>query len=212
MTHRPFLHLAVLLVAMPLTLVTVQAQDLANATNIYAFSKPFQASDMVLENLRGGRVALSDLRGKVVLVHFWKIQCPACRVEEPLLEWLRKSYGPYGLEILGVNLSDSPKSIATHAVGRGFGFPVLFDKAGAFRFESVSFSGKTAAFVVNPAREAIFEVPGLPTTYVVDCSGKLVARSVGPARWNSAEAVAFIQKLVTDRRNCMIANGFGKLY
>ena len=63
-----------------------------------------------LTTILAGRVSLQDFRGKVVLLHFWSVQCPACRIEEPLLEKLKQAFGPSGLEILGVNLVDHASS------------------------------------------------------------------------------------------------------
>ena len=69
-----------------------QSGNLASTSNIYTYPKPFKASNMVLQNLYGQRVSLNDYKGKVVLLHFWKIQCPACKIEKPLLQWLKKNY------------------------------------------------------------------------------------------------------------------------
>ena len=192
--------------------VTAQAADLASSANIYTYKQPFKASNLVLQDVAGQKVSLNDYKGKVVLLHFWKIRCPACKVEEPLLKWLRNTYGRFGLEILSVNLVDPPKAIAQYAAAKGCRYPVLFDQSKGFRFASVPFAGKRVSFVVNPAQEAILEVPGLPTTYVVDCGGNLVARSVGPARWDANQATTFIRGLISDRKNCLASRGFGKVY
>jgi peroxiredoxin len=191
---------------------TTQASDLASTANIYKYKQPFKASNLVLQNMNGQKVSLNDYKGKVVLLHFWKIRCPACRVEEPLLKWLKNTYGKFGLEILSVNLVDPPKAIAKYAAAKGCQYPVLCDQSKGFRFASVPFAGKRLSFVVNPAQEAILEVPGLPTTYVVDCRGNLVARSVGPARWNANQATTFIRSLISDSKNCLASRGFGKVY
>ena len=44
------------------------------------------APDFVLPRLGGGRVGLSDLRGKVVVLNFWATWCPHCIEELPSLE------------------------------------------------------------------------------------------------------------------------------
>jgi hypothetical protein len=99
-------------------------------------------------------------------------------------------------------LVDSPQEIAQHTATTKPTFPMLFDGGAGFSLKMVDIAGKRTAFVLNPAREAILEVPGFPTTYIVDCSGLTVGYSVGVARWDDGSAQAFIQSLVGDRRHC----------
>ena len=176
--------------------------DLASTTNIFLYPKPYKMADLALKNCTGKMVSLRDYRGKVVLLHFWSIRCPACRMEEPLLQALKKSFGPAGLEILGVNLVDPPAAVISHAARHRIPYPVLFDGGRGFNLQAVTVGRKRTAFLVNPANEAILEVPGFPTTYVIDCRGNVVGYSIGPARWNHRNAVAFIQKLVAQTRTC----------
>jgi thiol-disulfide isomerase/thioredoxin len=100
------------------------ADPIADA-NIFMFQKPQTVADLVLANNQGRNVSLKDYKGRVVLLHFWSINCPACRMEEPLLHDLKKSFGPAGLEILGVNLVDPPEQAVWHASNKKFPFPVL---------------------------------------------------------------------------------------
>jgi thiol-disulfide isomerase/thioredoxin len=178
------------------------AYDLSAAANIALYPKPYRVSNLVFNNSRGRTVSLKDYKGKVVLLHFWSINCPACRYEEPLLEGLKKRFGHAGLEILGVNLVDPPKSVVSHAARKRPPFPVLFDGGRGFTLKVVTMAGKRTAFLLNPAQEAILEVPGFPTTYIIDCRGNAVGYSVGPARWNNAQAVDLIRRLIAQSRNC----------
>jgi thiol-disulfide isomerase/thioredoxin len=191
-----------------------EASELASAANIFMFPKPLGVSDMVLKNSFGKSVSIRDFKGKVVLLHFWSIQCPACHMEEPQLDRVKRTFGPSGLEILGVNLVDQPQAIVNHCASNRLPFPVLFDGGGGFSLKAVNIGGKTTAFVVNPRQEAILEVPGFPTTYILDCRGDAVAYSIGAARWDHRSAVSLIQSLIANRRTCF-ADGsrtFGNLF
>jgi thiol-disulfide isomerase/thioredoxin len=176
------------------------AADLASTANISLYPKPYKMSDIVLRDASGRTVNLRDYRGKVVLLHFWSINCPACRMEEPVLESLKRALGPAGLEILGVNLVDNPRDVIHHAVQFRLPFPVLYDGGRGFALKIVTMAGKQTAFLLNPAQEAILEVPGFPTTYIIDRGGKAVGYSVGPARWNNRAALAFIRNLLGGSR------------
>jgi thiol-disulfide isomerase/thioredoxin len=182
---------------------TLNAADLASTANISMYPRPMPVSDLALRNSSGQNVSLSDFKGKVVLLHFWSIQCPACKLEEPLLDSLKKSFGPAGLEILGVNLVDPPQAVINYVAANKMPFPVLFDGGAGFSLKIVNMSGKNTAFVVNPRQEAILEVPGFPTTYIVDCRGSAVGYSVGAARWDNTGAVGLLQGLISDRKTCL---------
>lgn len=64
------------------------------------------APDFVLYAPDGRRVALSDFRGKVVVLNFWATWCTPCRVEMPWLVELYERYRHSGLEVLGVAMDD----------------------------------------------------------------------------------------------------------
>ncbi|MGC8604590.1 MAG: TlpA disulfide reductase family protein [Desulfomonilaceae bacterium] len=178
------------------------AADNLNQANIYLYPKPHKVSDLVLKSPTGQTVSLNDYKGKVVLLHFWSITCPACKMEEPLLEKLRRAYSGSGLAILGVNLVDSPSAIQKYAATTNSPFSILYDGGRGFNLRVVEMAGKRTSFVVNPKQEAILEVPGFPTTYIVDCRGSAIGYSVGPARWDDASAQAMLQKLIVEVRTC----------
>lgn len=167
------------------------------------YSKPMAIGALTLKSQSGQTVSTGDYRGKVLLLRFTSIHCPACRQEEPLLEDLKQKFGPAGLEIVGVNLVDDPQAIAQHTLTNQLSFPMLFDAGGGFTLKPVEFGGRRTAFVLNPRKEAILEVPGFPTTYILDCSGLAVGYSVGAARWNDSSAIGLIQSLVGDRKACV---------
>ena len=190
------------LLAIVTSIPAANAADPLNQANIYLYPKPHKVSDLVLKTPTGQTVSLNDYKGKVVLLHFWSITCPACKIEEPLLEKLRRVHGGSGLEILGVNLVDPPVAIQKHAATVRPPFSVLFDGGRGFSLRVVEMAGKRTSFVVNPNQEAILEVPGFPTTYIVDCRGDAVGYSVGPARWDEPSAQALLQKLMVEGRTC----------
>jgi peroxiredoxin len=116
-----------------------------------------QHADFTLTDLEGKSWTLSELRGKVVVVNFWATWCPPCRKEMPDLEALYDRFKSEGLAVLAISDEDAAKVrpfIAEHQVT----YPVLLD----------------------PGRKVndLFQVEGIPKTFVYDRSGKLVAESI----------------------------------
>lgn len=124
-----------------------------------AEAKGRQAPDFTLQDLQGKPVKLSDFRGKAVLLNFWATFCGPCKVEMPWLVELQKQYGPQGFEIVGVALDDSGKDkIEKFAKEMGVNYTIL--------------QGQDA---VGDAYGAV----GLPATYYIDRSGKIIDSALG---------------------------------
>ena len=57
---------------------------------------------VVLKDVDGRTVRLSDYHGKVVLINFWATWCPPCRAEMPDLVRLQREHAKQGLQIIGI--------------------------------------------------------------------------------------------------------------
>lgn len=57
---------------------------------------------LILKDIQGRYIRLSDYRGKVVLVNFWATWCPPCRTEIPYLIKLQRDYRSRGLQVIGI--------------------------------------------------------------------------------------------------------------
>lgn len=69
---------------------------------IIAAGQTVRTPALVLKDLRGRTLRLSEYQGKVVLLNFWATWCPPCRAEMPGLIKLQREYGKDGLQIIGV--------------------------------------------------------------------------------------------------------------
>jgi len=107
----------------------------------------------------GAELDLAQYRGKVVIVDFWASWCKPCRQSIPWLNQMRARYGERGLVIVGVNVDAVHKDAERFLRDVPIDFEVIFDPAGEI------------------ARD--YELTGMPTSLLIDRSGKIVQRYLG---------------------------------
>lgn len=137
------------------------------------------APNFTLPDTKGQKISLSDYKGKAVVLDFWATWCAPCKIEIPWLEQFNAQYSGQGLQIIGVSEDDldldnkaellkEEQQITNKAAELKINYPVLFDVADV----STPYGG----------------VDGLPTTFFINRSGKVVASTVGLASREEIEA------------------------
>ncbi len=117
-----------------------------------------EAPDFSLSDINGNKVSLSSFTGKVVILDFFATWCPPCKMEVPDFIELEKTYGNKGFAMIGVALVKSGE--AKEFAGKmGINYPILVD------------DGK-ASEIYGPIRS-------IPTTFIIDKSGKIVKMYIG---------------------------------
>lgn len=100
------------------------------------------APDFSLPAVAGGRFALADWRGFVVVVNFWSSECPWSRRADVLLVYRQLTWYPKGVRIVGIvsNVNEAPPQILYEAENRRVKYPILLDNelrtADAFKAET----------------------------------------------------------------------------
>jgi len=126
--------------------------------------KGHPAPDFTLQTMTGEPLALSDLRGKAVVLNFWATWCPPCRAEMPELQAAYTAYAPGGLVVLGVNQAEDRATVRAFLNELGLTFPVVLD---------------TQYEVADR-----YSVNSLPTTFFIDRDG--VIRDIVVGQMNAA--------------------------
>lgn len=85
------------------------------------------APEIVLKDLQGRELKLSDLRGKVVLLNFWATWCKPCKEEMPAMQKGYDKLRDHGLVVLAVNELEDVERVVEHIRTHGHTFPVVMD-------------------------------------------------------------------------------------
>ena len=168
------------------------ATALLNTANAQRFIpwRNAETPPLTLKDLNSRPVSLSDFRGKVVIVNFWATWCEPCRDEMPSLQRLRERvnarFSNNPLEVVAVNLAESPSKVAEFTKKAGVTFPVLLDP--------------------NETAKDAWRVSFVPATFIVSANGKVRYVYFGEADWASDEMVECVAFLVSNSKTSHRSN------
>lgn len=139
-------------------------------------ASPRALPDFTFMDGKGAPKALSDFRGRTVLLNVWATWCPPCREEMPSLDRLQKALGGPGFEVVALSIDAG-------------GVPVVE------RFYKEIGIASLAIYVDASMRAAgQLAAPGVPTTLLIDRQGRELGRHAGPARWDDPGVVRLISR------------------
>ena len=120
-----------------------------------------EVPEISLPNPNGETVALSSLRGKVVLIDFWASWCRPCRVENPNIVAAYNKYKDKGFEIFGVSL-DKTKDAWVRAIDQ----------------DNLTWTHVSDLKFWNSEAAKDYGVTGIPFAVLIDEEGKVIAKNL----------------------------------
>ena len=145
-----------------------------------------KAPDFCLEGLKGEKVQLKALKGKIIFLNFWATWCGPCKEEMPSMEALYQHFKDRNFIFLTISLDfGGQEPVRKFIENHRYQFPVLLDP-----------SGKTLD---------LFEINKIPTTLIIDKNGKMIGRAIGPRNWSSPEFSSLIEQMLQDKPSRVVS-------
>jgi thiol-disulfide isomerase/thioredoxin len=144
------------------------------------------APDFTAYTTTGKAVKLSDFKGKVVILDFWATWCGPCMVSMPGLEKIYQQVKDKGVVVLSLNTWDKKEDFVTWVEknsGSTYHFNFVRDPA----------EGDRAEIRKASIAKRFYQVPGIPTMYVIDRKGNIAGSVLGSG--NEEEVVKILGKV-----------------
>lgn len=123
-----------------------------------------QAPDFTLPDSEGKKVSIKGLRGKYILLDFWASNCPPCRQEAPNLQLAYEKFKDKNFTIVSVSYDIDKNAWLNASKDDGIEWINLCDMKG-----------------MENAGIKAYSVNSFPTNYLIDPSGKIIAKNLrGP--------------------------------
>lgn len=125
---------------------------------------PRDVADILLSGIDGKQYRFKDYRGKYLLVNFWAVWCAPCRSEMPSLQRAYEKLTNPGFELLAIHAGPSIETAQQYANQLNLEFPILVD-------QELALTG--------------WGIRGLPSTFMIDPEGRIIAEAVGERAWDA---------------------------
>jgi thiol-disulfide isomerase/thioredoxin len=135
---------------------------------------------LTFKDAEGKDRTLAEWKGRVVLLNLWATWCAPCRKEMPTLADLQKQLGSKDFEVMALSLD-------------------LKGLEASKKFLDENGAGNLVAYTdQSTASLAALQGVGLPLTILIDKQGSEIGRLIGPAEWNSPEAITLIKGAIAE--------------
>ncbi|HEU5291615.1 MAG TPA: TlpA disulfide reductase family protein [Cyclobacteriaceae bacterium] len=132
--------------------------------------------NFTIKTLAGEALDFNQFKGKVVFINLWATWCGPCRVEMPSIQELYNGLDKDKIQfvILSLDRNEDLPKIMKFVEKNQFTFPVYQPKG----------------FL-----PALFQVPSIPTTFIIDKNGNVVSKKVVTTNFNTKKFKNYLEEL-----------------
>lgn len=157
--------------------LSINSKSDINSIAVHNVVENMEIPDFTLYDNNGQPIKLSELRGNGLFLNFWATWCQSCAEEMPSIEELFKIKSEAkDFKLITIIYNDNPEAVKAYMQKNSFTFPVLWDKDGA--------------------AAKIFGLTGVPETYLIDKSGILRRKIIGPNNWADPQSIKAMDQLI----------------
>ncbi len=138
-------------------MITIRNQYAATENINSNFAVGQRPPEIDLPSPEGKKIALSSMRGKIVLVDFWASWCPPCRQENPNLVETYRKFHPKGFEIYQVSLDKDRENWVS-----------------AIRNDHLDWIHVSDLKYWNSMVVPLYNISSIPSNYLLDRDGKII--------------------------------------
>jgi len=176
------------------------AAETPSGSEFRFFKEHPAANDFAMVASDGSPLRLSEFKGSVVILNFWRRNCQYCVMEKRHLKEMAQKLSRSDLKVICANLWDSPSEVKAYGRKSGGKLVIAARPDGSRSVVENTVKGKLMGYyVLSEAGEAIYEVKGFPSSYVIDKEGRVIAGHVGMARWAAPSVQNWISGLMGTR-------------
>jgi thiol-disulfide isomerase/thioredoxin len=129
-----------------------------------------------IKDLNDNRIGFENFRGKVIFLNLWATWCAPCRAEMPSIEklYLENQRDEIQFIMLSLDEDSDLQKVKNFIHSRNFTFPV---------------------FMPSGHLPAQLQVPGIPTTFIIDKQGKIIMKKVGMTNFSNGHYDKLLKEL-----------------
>jgi thiol-disulfide isomerase/thioredoxin len=132
--------------------------------------------DFSIKDIEGNAVKFSEYKGKVVFLNLWATWCGPCRSEMPGIQNLYNKVNSEDIKFVMLSVEEESElnKVQTFVGRNKYTFPV---------------------FVSHEPLPRLFDVPSIPTTFIIDKNGKVAHYQQGSTQYDTEKYVDLLNSL-----------------
>jgi peroxiredoxin len=134
------------------------------------------APDFKIKDESGKPIQLSDYRGKVVLLNFFRTDCAPCIAEMPSLASLNKAFQSRRFQMLIISGDTDWKAVDDFYAEQHLSLPTFLDPGWNVYHQ--------------------YKLTGTPETFLIGSDGLVIQHVIGARAWTDPPIVAYMNELV----------------